>query len=569
MKKNRFKKYIILIIVLGAIFVSVSILLLVFVGDEKVIKYLESNYVDILLYLSVILTVLCFFISLILCVQRFEIKNDSFITVGIIISLIISIAFLILSVVIYKMISYNDIARTYCDKPLELSVADMQASTLSIATLIVTFSSIVLAILSIYREKKADDKVKKIEETSSRLEKSEQYIKALVNISSVQLISPENSDFYYDIIEQFIDYISKEDDEYNEYFVVTKIGIINHYIMRSPHNEYIPDKYDEIIKLASKVIDSNTSTLNKQFAYLESLNSLYLKIQNSIRINPFLAQEDINYALSLLKKFNTMTEDRTGNISNLYGLIYLWSGIAEKRMYETELRNNGQSEHKSISKKHLEYARNHFNIALQIDENNMKFLNHQVVTLTQLNDIKFSEEINNELDRILKLLLKYYPNSDRVQINYASKIIRDIYRELEINSLNDLPNREKELYEFNQKKKDKSLINKCYACIIEARLHIKKCQELNPSFINGYYKMVEAITLQLFICSLLNDDNKNKEVIDLVKESRNCINISKSIAPDNSSCLYCEYGFYTLIHEVDKAKNTLDKIKSITKQAIL
>lgn len=554
---------------LGAIFVSVSILLLVFVGDEKVIKYLESYYVDILLYLSVILTVLCFFISLILCVQRFEIKNDSFITVGIIVSLIISIAFLILSVVIYKMISYNDIARTYCDKPLELSVADMQASTLSIATLIVTFSSIVLAILSIYREKKADDKVKKIEETSSRLEKSEQYIKALVNISSVQLISPENSDFYYDIIEQFIDYISKEDDEYNEYFVVTKIGIINHYIMRSPHNEYIPDKYDEIIKLASKVIDSNTSTLNKQFAYLESLNSLYLKIQNSIRINPFLAQEDINYALSLLKKFNTMTEDRTGNISNLYGLIYLWSGIAEKRMYETELRNNGQSEHKSISKKHLEYARNHFNIALQIDENNMKFLNHQVVTLTQLNDIKFSEDINNELDRILKLLLKYYPNSDRVQINYASKIIRDIYRELEIKSLNELPNREQELYEFNQKKKDKLLINKCYAFIIEARLHIKKCQELNPSFINGYYKMVEAITLQLFICSLLNDDNKNKEVIDLVKESRNCINISKSIAPDNSSCLYCEYGFYTLIHEVDKAKNTLDKIKYITKQTIL
>lgn len=329
---------------------------------------------------------------------------------------------------------------------------------------------------------------------------------------------------------------------------------ITSYILNEQHAE-INDvgQYDIIISAAEEIIDnSHVSNIDTQFAYLEALHALYQKIKYSIQINPSSAAPDIQKAFKYLKKVSGSIDDSFGHIANLYGLINLWSGIAEIRTRK-----------KADGLKHLNRAIIYFDEALEKNSNKYEFLNHKTVALQQLHDLNDSPEVHARLmetyDRIRLLNPSYY----KANLNYAGTLIRDVRKELGLDSLDTFPDYRK------------SLSNRCNDCdhllesIDKAKEALRIVQQSAPQFINGHYKMGEALTLEIILCVY---KRQSPRLVKAVIDAQKSFETSRKIAPNAIACKYCQYAFEQLIGNTDGAeeikKDILNTVSAKSHEAI-
>ena len=90
----------------------------------------------------------------------------------------------------------NMLAQSPRTDPVEVSVLDMQANTLTISTLVVTIAGIVLTVLTIYKERKAEISKKALDESIAKIQQAEDAIKSLSNIVSLTFVGEKQRECY-------------------------------------------------------------------------------------------------------------------------------------------------------------------------------------------------------------------------------------------------------------------------------------------------------------------------------------------------------------------------------------
>lgn len=317
---------------------------------------------------------------------------------------------------------YNAAIRRYRGSITELRIADMQASTLAISTLVVTLAGITLTVLSILRERKSDALEQKIESQIEKLSagqkelelyrnkiiQAEEEIRDIANLASIQYIGEEQRECYFDMIyhhvsERISDQSGQLLEENHRIILISLLSnLAKHERNVKTRNEY----YAQILNHAKIIHKSEKATqTEKRIAILETLHALYQLIKSDIDHNPANANSKIKEALDLLNDcslpINNLS-DTFGHIENLKGLIYLWSGIAEKRMEDESIIIQ--------AKKNLEDAIDHFNMAIEKNPAKVEFLNHKAVALQQLNDMDYSTPWTEEIRKLHRIMGTIAPN---------------------------------------------------------------------------------------------------------------------------------------------------------------
>lgn len=488
-------------------------------------------------------------ISLAISRKRDAIRQFSFFSVQIVIILLITFAFCVIFYIKEVYDRYITIPKSGLAS-VELSLVDMQANTLAISALVVTLAGIVLTILTIYKEKKAEINNNLVEESIIKLRNAEEAIKGLANIVSIQFVGEKHKECYYDAIQQFIEKSKNSvDGAFYTHFRVALISITS-YMLSAQHNEINSVKeYDVIISAAEEIINnSDASNIDAQFAYLEALHALYQKIKYSIQKQPTSAEPDIKKALKYLKRVSGSIDDSFGHIANLYGLIYLWSGIAELR---TQKDKDGIN--------HLNHSLMYFEDALEKSPNKYEFYNHKAVALQQIYDVTGNSDTHEELINTYQKIYDLKPDYYKAHLNHAGMIIRDVRKELGLANLNTFPN----YWEWIEQEHNNIDFERVLEQIKEAKEKLEKVQRLKPDFINGYYKMGEALTIEIVLIAKLKIPNL---LFDRVKSAKDNFARARAISNDAIACMYCEYGLYRLIGEIQKASEVQREIATIQKK---
>ena len=418
---------------------------------------------------------------------------------------------------------------------IEITLADMQANTMVICTLAVTTAGLVLTLLTLYKERKNEINERVIQDNIRKIAEAEEAIKGLSNIVSITFVNEKQREVYYDVAKQFVNNNDKTSTFYN-HFRIALISITD-YILDSKKDEINNIKeYDLIISAAKEIINnSDDLSIEAQFAYLEALHALYQKIKHTVQLNPANTADDIKLAHYYLRKVSGSIDDTFGHISNLTGLIELWTGIALIRNKE-----------KDKGKRSLEKSLINFDDAIIKNTSKLEFYNHKSVALQQLYDITHEDRIHDELIEIYEFVIgksrKYY----KTYLNYAGTIIRDIKYEMGLQMLDSFPdfskymrNQEDEYYKMLCTKIDNAIDK------------LTNVQAIAPDFINGYYKMIEALTIKILLLRILGDSN----VLPLIENVRRNIYKAHGISTISIPCLYCEYAFHMLIGEVATAES--------------
>ena len=216
-------------------------------------------------------------------------------------------------------------------------------------------------------------------------------------------------------------------------------------------------------------------------------------------------------------------------------MIELWTGIALIRNKE-----------KAKGKRSLEKSLINFDDAIIKNTSKLEFYNHKSVALQQLYDITHEDRIHDELIEIYEFIIGKSQKYHKTYLNYAGTIIRDIKYEMGLQMLDSFPdfskyirNQEDEYYKILCTKIDNAIDK------------LKNVQATAPDFINGYYKMIEALTIKILLLRILGDSN----VLPLIENVRRNIYKAHGISSISIPCLYCEYAFHTLIGEVATAES--------------
>ncbi len=432
----------------------------------------------------------------------------------------------------------------------ELSILDMQANTLAISGIAIALGSVIIAILSFVREKKVDKYNIAIENNVQKIKQSEELIKTLTNVISIQFIEQKNKELYFDVIRKYIDKETlKSDHPYKEHLLVAHIGIKAHALNELHQGDHKPEKYEEIVNIADSVIQSpSTTDLNRHFAYLEGLHALYQMIKYKIQIDPKSANNEIKKAQKYLGEIAEDTADRFGHIANLRGLIYYWSGIAA-------VRTKKQNESNKLFKK----AIYEFDNAIKKNPHKVEFLNHRMVALQQLFDQNDPFVDKYTLEKGYRELLALNPEYSKSNLNYASYLIREVNKKLKLERLDTFPDF-RSILDSPKVKNLKTYIY-CMKMLKEAEEKLQKCQAAEPTYINGYYKMVEMLTIKLLLIKSRGKHNLEMKCINQIQET-----IEKADEFDYPSLplLYCKCAFYKLNDDEEKADETYSKITTIT-----
>ena len=359
-----------------------------------------------------------------------KLNRESFAGIYITIGILIVFAMLAISYLKVNYDSFKSATSVATVDPITASIANMQTATLAISSLVVTLASIIIAILTLYRDRKTELNNQAIDESLKKLAKADSELQALSSIISIQFIDERQRECYYDAIIQYLKEIEDNSDDflYNR-FRVTQLSVMNGMAQNERNPIKQQEQYQTIVEIAEKIInDKKTTTLDKQFSALEILHALYYIIKLKIDQCPDSANYDIDKAKRYTNNRSLFGNDSFGHIANTKGLIHLWSGIAKIRMEKKE---------KAVYyfKESLKY----FNEALYINPNKKEFLNHKGVALQQLYDIEPSEKTKLELGNTLELISSLSPQYGKGQLNYASFMVRELRNMLGLKPLRDFP----------------------------------------------------------------------------------------------------------------------------------
>ena len=498
-------------------------------------------------------------------------KKGSFVIVEIIFILLILLGMLIIkdvadyyetTTIISKYVQQNteEEASDSNDESSALinSLVSMQANTLTVTAIIITISSIIISVLTIYRERKAEINSERVDQSIQKLNNSEKMTQELAAISSIVLLDDEQQEVFIPIIRQKIEKLTKVGEDSNIAYAHFQMILMNlalydqHYLAEknkpNKQNDYV--EYDYIIKKANKIIKDDESTqLSRDFAYIERVHAAFQKLKNSTESTDTEKkrkniQSNINDAHKYLKDLKKQKlNDSNGHIVNLTGLIELWTGIAKTRIYENS--DNGINSIELIS--HYEEAKRCFTVAIEKNRKKVGFKNHMVVALLRLADIVGEiGEKNNYLDEAKKICIdinNIHPYYLKSQVNLADTIARQIRVSLNISNFWD---EEVEHFIFdyrvvnvseNEQKQMKENINDAIAAL-------KRAKDIDETFANSYYKMVEIYTLELCVslCNLSEQEIK-KITNDIDQNLKEAIKITSGI----SKIYIYEYSYLRLM----------------------
>lgn len=278
--------------------------------------------------------------------KKFYSKINAPSLVGIYVVIILLIGFA--SYAIYHVgIKYNNYLDTLkatgfaADDVAKLSIFDMQANTLAISTLVVTIATVVLSILTLYKDRKAEINSQKLEESREQIQQAEEAIKNLSNIVSLTFVQENQRECYFDAVNQIIDQNSTNNSPFYNHFRIAQISLLNNVIAEKQDEISLTPTYEKIIEIAEQIIHSGDVTeLDSQFAYLEALHALYLKIRNGVQTNMKTVQEDIKKAFKYIKIVDvTLGNDSYGHVANLNALTHFWSGMYKTGMAKLKKEN--------------------------------------------------------------------------------------------------------------------------------------------------------------------------------------------------------------------------------------
>lgn len=143
-------------------------------------------------------------------------------------------------------------------------------------------------------------------------------------------------------------------------------------------------------------------------------------------------------------------------------------------------------------------------------------------------------------------------NTDRyykTNLNYASTLIRSVKKKARMAMLDQFP-------DFSNLRQADDLGTNDYdammADLITSKDILRKNIEIAPRFINNYYKLGEALTVQYAVqkyCSeYLKEDEKTLE-----EEAVKAFECAKEISNESIPCKLCECAFYRTIGNAEKA----------------
>ena len=403
------------------------------------------------------------------------------------------------------------------------NLISMQANTLAVTAIIITIACIIISILTIYRERKVEINNEKIEKSINKLNETEKIVQEISAISSIMLLSEGQREIFVSIIREKIEKLSVV-KEYSDIAYAHFQMIIMNMLLYEQH--YMPNKssdykkYDEIIKRANDIINNDKSTdLSSSFAYIERVHAAYQKLKSSTDTNKYI-KENITTAHAYLDDLKRQKfPDSNGHISNLTGLIELWTGIAKIRFSEI---NNSK---KDIIEECLEYFNNaldYFKEAIEKNPIKVEFKNHKVVTLLRLSDIEADREkkskLLNESMKVCKEIIQDKPSYLKAHINLADTIIRKIRFSLDISSSWDSSiNHELFNYTNFEGTINTEKLNTINNDIQEAQEALNESIKIDNLFPNSYYKTAELDILKLFI--LITNHQPKENEIEQLKES--------------------------------------------------
>lgn len=480
--------------------------------------------------------------------QRKDDKRKGKIGVGIFRSICLLILFFI-CVIVYLKNNADAFFRTASStiSAMEMELLDMQATTLTITSLVVTLASIIIAILTIYRDRRNEYNQSIIDESLRKLNAAEKTIRGISNIIAIQFVGESHRECYYDTIKQYIEEArDDEDDAFYNHFRMALISITDYIANDKHHTAKSTADYDLIIKTADEIIKSNKNDkLDLRFAYLECLHALYQKIKFVIQNNPKDAEEDINKAMRYLKCVAATVDDTFGHIANLYTLITLWSGIAKARIHETK-----------EARKLLERSLGYSDEAIEKNHEKVEFLNHRVVICHQLyeisNENKYLETAYELYEKIIYLDEYYYKG----YLNYAGTILLEVRNKMGLQSPSKYPDYSTYMPVLSNDNYDE-ILNR----INDAVSLLDKALKIAPTFVNCHYKYGEALTLKILLMKILKRQGTGTEtLINQVELCKKRFMRAHEISRDVLGCLYDEYVFLKLIKDDKSAQGIKDRI---------
>lgn len=429
--------------------------------------------------------------------------------------------------------NHNHLDQSKSESDLVSNLISMQANTLSVTVTIVTISCIIISILTIYREKKAESNNQKVEDSLKKLEKTESIIQEIAAISSALLLNDNQKDFFISIFKNEVEHMSinkEPQDIATAHFQMIMLNIILNDQYYMPKNIEETNKYDAIISSANKIIESEDAThLSVSLAYVERAHAAYQKLKTStdtkdvkqIKKNMKYARDYVRY----LKNF----DDNSGNVLNLEGLIELWTGIAKTRI--NEITENGNRYTSVDCLEHYRTALKYFEDAIKMNERKKEFKNHRIVAQLRISDVcNNSQKLKsiNEVIELCKTLIQEAPNYIKPRINYADAIARKIRIKLKpVLVWNEEAGRQ--IYDYSQLQPEYEAsykeIKKLRTDALDA---LKKATEIDSGFANSYYKRTEINLMWLGYNLWLNDTDKTCATLD--EMSRVCNNCENDLS---------------------------------------
>lgn len=179
------------------------------------------------------------------------------------------------------------------------------------------------------------------------------------------------------------------------------------------------------------------------------------------------------------------------------------------------------------------------------------------MALQQIYDVSGSSETYDEFVKIYDQIYELNPDYYKAYLNHAGMIIKAVRKKLELGNLDTFPDY-KGWVEQEQPNIDSATYDDALSQIEEAIVKLKKVQKLKPDFINGYYKMGEAVTIKIMLMNKLEKPVEQKNLEK--KTAEESFSRARAISEDAIACKYCEYAFYQLIGDNDRAEKIKEEI---------
>ena len=448
-----------------------------------------------------------------------------------IIVLTIFISCIICFIIGYKMLKIETNAEQLPPENQVLNdIINQQSITLAVTTLSATLAGVVNSVISVFRDKKIQKDEEQITKLRLSIEAMESAVKTISSISAIQILEAKDSEYFYDLITQYI-----EDTSGNNY---SKLALLSLKSSISKRNIVGLDQeiscYTEIIDIASQIIKDSDNSIDKHFALLESTNALYKRA----RINLYTkdATDDLLLAkkqMNALQKLNPI--DTYGHVYNLHGLVHFWtSKIASVNERNSELMS----------------AKSYFELALKKYPDKVEYLNHLGVTYINLFELQGKEEDKDEAIKTFKRIIEINPNYSKAYTNYAHILLDQFKKSANIS---DSIGFSKSI----NNKLTQEIVNEANMLLDNAENKLKKAINLAPNFIDNYYKYGALLTYKYYIEKNQNPDFCNETI---QKNIDNYFKKADKIITGATKTLVYKRNFHELIGEIETAKKINDDL---------